>query len=113
RRIDDSAGVTRRGAIVVHVAATAKSLPEAQQAHYGAAAERWKMYEAAGAAGTLSIANPKSMDIPWARSTLARLQPAMTLADLSLDEALGQQLSVTMNPAHAEKLFDEIGRAHV
>ena len=42
------------------------------------------MYKAAGAVGTLSIANPKSMDIPWARSTLARLQPAMALADLSL-----------------------------
>jgi Zn-dependent M28 family amino/carboxypeptidase len=45
------------------------------------------------------------MDIPWARSTLARLQPAMSLADPSLNETAGQQLSVTMNPAHADRLF--------
>ena len=63
------------------------------------------MYRAAGAIGTVSIANPKSMDIPWARSTLARLQPAMSLADAALDDAPGQQLAVTMNPAHADKLF--------
>src|SRR5439155_6390446 len=75
------------------------------QAHFGSAAERWKMYKAAGAIGTISIANPKSMDIPWARSTLARLQPAMSLADAALDDAPGPQLSVTMNPAHADKLF--------
>src|ERR1700704_3212365 len=63
------------------------------------------MYRAAGATGTVSIANPKSMDIPWARSTLARLQPAMSLADATLDEAPGQQLSITMNPAHADRRF--------
>jgi Zn-dependent M28 family amino/carboxypeptidase len=69
------------------------------------------MYHAAGAVGTISIANPKSMDIPWARSTLARLQPAMSLADASLDDAPGQQLAVTMNPAHAEKLFAGSGHS--
>ena len=109
RSINDFAGVNLRGAIVVHIAATPKSLPGPLQAHYGSAAERWKMYKAAGAAGTLSIANPKSMDIPWARSTLARLQPAMTLADLSLDDTVGQQLAVTMNPAHADKVFADSG----
>jgi Zn-dependent M28 family amino/carboxypeptidase len=63
------------------------------------------MYKAAGAIGTASIANPKSMDVPWARSTLARLQPSMSLADASLDEASGQQLSISVNPAHADKLL--------
>jgi Zn-dependent M28 family amino/carboxypeptidase len=105
RQIDDFAGVNLAGAMVVYVSSTPKSLPGPLQAHFGSAAERWKMYKAAGAIGTISIANPKSMDIPWARSTLARLQPAMSLADASLDDAPGQQLSVTMNPAHADKLF--------
>ena len=105
RGIDDFAGVNLKGAIVVHVSATPKSLPGPLQAHFGSAGERWKMYKAAGAIGTISIANPKSMDIPWARSTLARLQPAMSLADASLNETAGQQLSVTMNPARADKLF--------
>jgi hypothetical protein len=105
RGIDDFAGLNLTGAIVVYVSSTPKSLPGPLQAHFGSAAERWKMYRAAGAIGTISVANPKSMDIPWSRSTLARLQPAMSLADPTLDDAPGQQVSITMNPAHADKLF--------
>jgi peptidase M28-like protein len=109
RGINDFAGITLRNAMVVYLAGAPKSLPGPLQAHFGSAGERWRMYKNSGALGTISIANPKSMDIPWARSTLARLQPAMTLADLSLDDTLGQQLSVTWNPAHAEKLFAQSG----
>jgi hypothetical protein len=105
RGIDDFKGVSLKGAVVVYISATPRSLPGPLQAHFGSADERWKMYRAAGAIGTISIANPKSMDIPWARSTLARLQPAMSLADRGMDEAPGQQLSVTMNPAHADTLL--------
>src|SRR5204863_5746769 len=105
RGINDFAGVSLKDAIAVYIASTPRSLPGPLQAHFGSAGERWKMYRAAGAVGTISIANPKSMDIPWARSTLARLHPQMALADASLDDTAGQQLSVTMNPAHAEKLF--------
>jgi Zn-dependent M28 family amino/carboxypeptidase len=111
RNIDDFAGVNLKGAIVVYISSTPKSLPGPLQAHFGSAAERWKMYQAAGAIGTVSIANPKNMDIPWSRATLARLQPAMSLADAALDETSGQQLSITMNPAHAEKLFAGSGHA--
>src|SRR6185312_4390505 len=109
RGIDDFKNVSLTGAVVVYISATPTSLPGPLQAHFGSAEERWKMYRAAGAIGTISIANPKSMDIPWARSTLARLQPAMSLADASLSETAGQQLSVTMNPAHADKLFTGSG----
>lgn len=103
--INNLAGLNLKGAIVVYIAATPKSLPGPLQAHFGSAAERWKMYKAAGAIGTVSIANPKTSDIPWERSTLARLQPSMSLADASLADAPGQQLAVTMNPAHADKLL--------
>ena len=101
----------RYAALAIFRAATASGLSPLLrqitplQAHVGSAAERWKMLKAAGAIGTISIANPKTLEIPWARSTLARLQPQMSLADPALDEAAGQQLAVTMNPAHAEKLF--------
>ncbi len=105
RQVDDLAGLDLTGAVVVYITSTPKSLPGPLQAHFGSAAERWNMYKAAGAIGTITIANPKSMDIPWSRATLARLQPQMSLADASLDEAAGQQLSVSMNPAHADKLF--------
>src|SRR6266581_2304632 len=107
--IHDFAGLNLKGAVVVYIAATPKSLPGPLQAHFGSASERWKMYRAAGAIGTINIANPKSMDIPWERSTLARLQPAMALADPSLQDAPGQQLAVTMNPAHADKLLGGSG----
>jgi Zn-dependent M28 family amino/carboxypeptidase len=110
RRINDFEGLPMKGAVVVYISATPPSLPGPLQAHFGSARERWSMYKAAGAVGSISIANPKSMDIPWARSTLARLHPQMSLADTSLDETTGQQLSVTMNPAQADKLFAGSGR---
>jgi Zn-dependent M28 family amino/carboxypeptidase len=103
--INDLAGLNLEGAVVVYISATPKSLSGPLQAHFGSAAERWKMYKAAGAVGTISIANPKNSDIPWERSTLARLQPSMVLADPSLGDSPGQQLAVTMNPAHADKLL--------
>jgi Zn-dependent M28 family amino/carboxypeptidase len=109
RGINDLQGLNLSGAVVVYIAATPKSLPGPLQAHFGSGAERWKTYKAAGAIGTITIANPKTSDIPWERSTLARLQPAMSLADASLDDAAGQQLAVTMNPAHADKLFTGSG----
>lgn len=105
RNINDFQGLNLQGAVVVYISATPRSLPGPLQAHFGSAAERWKMYKAAGAIGTISVANPKTMDIPWARSTLARLQPQMALADASADDSAGQQISITMNPAHADKLL--------
>ena len=49
------------------------------------------------------------MDVPWERSAPNRLNPAMALADPSLDETAGQQLSVAFNPARAERLFEGSG----
>jgi Zn-dependent M28 family amino/carboxypeptidase len=109
RNLNEFEGLNLRGAVVVYISATPRSLPGPLQAHFGSAGERWRMYRAAGAIGTISIGNPKTTDIPWARSTLARLQPSMSLADPSLDETASQQFSVTMNPAHADRLFAGTG----
>jgi len=109
QHINDFEGLPMKGAVVVYLSAAPKSLPGPLQAHYGSAAERWTMYKAAGAIGTISISNPKSMDIPWSRSTLARLAPSMSLAEPALEDAVGQQFSVTMNPAHADKLLAGTG----
>src|SRR5437773_9190957 len=94
-----------RNSVVVYLSGSPSNIPGPLRAHYQSAGERWAALKQAGAVGTISVANPRSMDIPWARSTLARLQPAMTLADPSLDDTAGQQLSVAVNPAHADKLF--------
>src|SRR5215467_9343453 len=109
QHLDEFEGLDLRGAVVVYISATPPSLTGPLQAHFGSAGERWRMYKAAGAIGIISISNPKTMDIPWARSTLARLQPSMSLADPALDDAAGQQFSVTMNPARADKLLQGTG----
>ncbi|MEO8260447.1 MAG: M28 family metallopeptidase [Acidobacteriota bacterium] len=111
--LDDLKGLDLRGAVVVYLAGVPAGLPGPLQAHVGSAAERWRVLRAAGAVGTISIANPKSMDIPWARSTLARLQPQMSLADAGLDEAAGLRLAAAMNPAHADQLFAGSGHTFV
>src|SRR5262249_1679965 len=90
RDINDLAELNLKRAAVVYISATPKSLPAPLQAHFGSSAERWQMYKAEGAIGTVSIGNPRNVDIPWSRSTLARLQPSMSLTDSSLDETSGQ-----------------------
>ena len=109
QQINDLDGLDLKGAVVVYINATPQTLPAALQAHFGSAVERWRMYRAAGAVGTISIANPKNIDVPWARSTGQRLQAAMSLADPSLNEYPGQQVAITMNPAYADLLFDGSG----
>jgi Zn-dependent M28 family amino/carboxypeptidase len=106
---DDLSGQDLNGKIAVYLAGSPSNIPGPLRAHYQSAGERWAALKRAGAIGTISIANPKSMDIPWARATLARLQPSMVLADPALDDNAGQQLSVTMNPAHADKLLAASG----
>jgi len=59
----------------------------------------------AGAIGTMNIANPASMDIPWSRISVNRNHPSMDLADAEFNETPGQQLGVAFNPASAEQLF--------
>jgi hypothetical protein len=104
-KFDDLTGVNLTGTVAVYLTGSPSNIPGPLRAHYQSAGERWAGLKQAGVVGTISIANPKSMDIPWARSTLARLQPSMTLAETALDDTAGQQLSVTMNPAHADKLL--------
>ena len=70
---------------------------------------RWDYLKKAGALGTISIQNPKGQDIPWDRSKLSRFMPSVAIADPALDETLGQQVAITVNPDRAEKLFTGSG----
>lgn len=106
---DDFEGLDVKGKVVVYLAGAPKKVPGALSAHYQSAGERWAALKRLGAVGTISVANPKSMDVPWERSAPNRLNPAMALADASLDETAGQQLSVAFNPAKAERLFEGSG----
>jgi Zn-dependent M28 family amino/carboxypeptidase len=106
--LDDLAGLNLKGAVVVYFSTPPASLPGPLQAHFGSNAERWRMLRATGAIGTIAVPGAR-LEMPWSRSTGARLLPQMSLADPALDEFPGQQLAVTMNPDRADKLFEGSG----
>ena len=73
-----------------------------------------------GAAGSISIPTPKSMDFPWDRVAANASQPGMRLAADPRDAAVAARhpaladqrhtmFSATFNPAEAEKLFEGSG----
>src|SRR5205807_7795694 len=86
-------------------------IPGALSSHYQSAGERWNTFKKAGAVGFVTILNPASMDIPWSRISVNRLHPSMSLVGAEFDETAGEKLSVTFNPAKAEKLFEGSGHS--
>lgn len=103
---DDFAGLDLHGKVAVIFAGAPPQIPAALAAHYQSGEERVKTLKALGAVGTINIANPKHMDIPWSRSTLGRLKPSMSLAD---SDAPTLSFGAGFNPAHADKLFAGTG----
>jgi Zn-dependent M28 family amino/carboxypeptidase len=94
-----------RGKIVVFLLGAPASIPGPLAAHMQSAGERRDVLRKLGAVGMVAIQNPKNIDIPWARSSLARFMPSMSLADPALDESRGLSIGVTVNPANSEKWF--------
>jgi protein-tyrosine-phosphatase len=103
--VDDLAGLDLKGKIVVAFVAAPANVPGTAGAHFGSPAERWKVYHARGAVGFVLIPNPFSMDLPWERVALARLEPYMVLADPAEDQFPGQRLWVQLNPTRLEVLL--------
>lgn len=105
---DDLAGLDLAGKIVLVMPGGPRGIPGPVLSH--AQAERWVTLRKRGAVGVLSVSSPGG-DIPWSRSSLARLNPQMTLTDTALDETAGQELNGAINPASAEKFFAGSGHA--
>jgi len=105
KSFDDLAGLDLHGKIVVYLSGSPADVPGALASHYQTPVERWKPLKAAGAIGVISIPNPASMDIPWSRMSLNRAHPAMDLAGPEFNETAGLKMSLTVNPAQAEKFF--------
>ena len=108
---DDLAGLDLRGKVAVYLSGGPASIPGPLRSHYQSSGERAKLWRRVGAVGTIGLIDPASSDVPWSRMSPARLRPAMSLAG----GANTPHLSVTMNPAHADKLlagsghtFDEL-----
>ena len=99
-----------KGKIAMYLAGAPTSLSPPLAAHAQSIAERWKNLKAAGAIGLIAFADPRSSDIPWSRSTLARLNPAMALTDPELIDTKGVRVSVAVNPAHANVFLEGTGQ---
>lgn len=111
QKFDELSGIDVTGKIVVFLSGGPKSIPGELMSHYQSAAERWKYLQSRGAVGTVSIVNPKNMDVPWERSALSRFMPSMSLADQSSDDQAGVMLSVRFNAKNADKLLAGSGHS--
>jgi Zn-dependent M28 family amino/carboxypeptidase len=105
KNYDDFAGLDLRGKIIVILSGSPSEIPGALASHYQTAAERWKALREAGVIGIVTLMNPASMDIPWSRVALNRAHPTMDLDYPEFDETRGAKITVTVNPANAEKFF--------
>jgi Zn-dependent M28 family amino/carboxypeptidase len=102
---DDLRSIDLTGKVAVYIAGTPATITGPLVAHYQQAAVRWAALKAAGAIGAIAIPNPKTMEQPWERTAASRLNPVMTLTDPALNDLAGMQVSLTVNPASAERLF--------
>jgi Peptidase family M28 len=106
---DDFKGLDVRDNVVMFLAGAPSSIPGPLAAHMQSSSERAALLKRVGAIGAASIANPKNMDIPWERASLARFMPSMSLADPALDESHGLKIGVSINPARADQWLSGSG----
>jgi hypothetical protein len=107
---DDFAGMDLKGKIVVLLASGPSRLSGALKSH-ARTAEFWPAMQRAGAIGSITIANPKQMDIPWERQKLFAGTPGMRLAAPELNDAKRPFFTASFSPAEAEMLFLASGRS--
>ena len=108
---DDFSGLDVKGKVVVHLAGAPPKVPGPLGSHYQSTAERTANLSKLGAIGTVNIANPAHMDLPWSRIASSREIPSMALDDQALDQTQGVHLALTINPASAEKLLSGSGHS--
>ena len=109
KNYDDFKGLDLAGKVAVILSGSPADIPGALASHAQTAGERWKALCKAGAVGVITLPNPASMDIPWARMTLSRARPTMSLADPQFAETDGEKLALVFNPAKAEAIFKGSG----
>ncbi len=106
---DDFAGVDVRGKVIVYINGGPANISGALKATARSPQEFVSFVEKQGAVGTITIPNPKSMDIPWDRMKLAASQAGMRIADPALQDSRGSMFTATWNPAHADELLTGSG----
>jgi hypothetical protein len=106
---DDFAGLDVRGKLVAYISGGPATMPTAVKAHFQSKNERLRALRKAGAVGTIMLPNPKAEEVPWSRTSGSRLMPKMELNDPGPGEEPNLPVSMILNPAHAEKLFEGSG----
>lgn len=106
RGYDDFAGLDVRGKVIVTISGSPAHIPGPLRAHFSSAAERAKILAATGAVGVMSVINPKTSDVPWDRSSAARLMPSMSIDDPDLSGTHASSLGVSLNAAKVSWIFD-------
>ncbi len=109
KNYDDLKGLDLRGKIAVSLMGVGPSEITGPLRSHVQSALKWKALRAAGAIGVATIASAKSQDIPWARSSLARFAVSMDLDEEALRDNTGEQISISINPEHAQLFFDGSG----
>ena len=94
---DDLAGVKLKGKIAFYVSGAPRRVPGALAAH-AQGTERWQSLRQVGAVGTITFANPRTSDVPWARAAEMRHLP-------ELQDGVGSRVALSLSPAGAEKLL--------
>jgi Zn-dependent M28 family amino/carboxypeptidase len=106
---DDLAKIDVRGKVVVYLNGGPASVTEPRRSQAQFSGERWARMKEKGAIGLIGIRNPKRSDGTWERGAAQRFSPGMSLADAPVDERQGQQLSLNVNSATAQKWFEGSG----
>ncbi len=106
---NDLQGLPAKGAVIAFLTGGPEKIDGNLRSHYSSLEERWKAMRAAGAVGMISIPNPKSMEIPWARQAAAWGRPRMSLADPALVATAGLKFSASWNPDKADDLLAQSG----
>jgi len=107
----DLKGEGLKGAIAVYLAGGPVNIATELKSHHSSGSERAAAMKAAGVIGTISIPNPRSMDIPWARQSANRLLPRMSLSDPAFAPQAAIEFTATWNPEKADLLFEGSGHS--
>jgi Zn-dependent M28 family amino/carboxypeptidase len=101
---DDLTGLDVRGKVVVYMTQLPKGIPGPVISH--SRAQAWETFRRLGAVGMIAI-GARTSDSAFIRTQRNRLSVQMTLADPALDSQRGNDVSLTWNPARAQKLFSQ------
>ena len=99
-KYDDLAGLDLRGKIAVYSGWRPRLDPRSAEVALPIGCRASQVMEERGRGGHGRPDQPTHRDVPWSRTSAARLHPAMSLSDDATP-----RLTVTVNPAHADKFL--------